>query len=932
MSESLYFVGIDLGTTNSSLAYFDTRHPRGKPSIFSVPQLVKPNQIEKLKILPSFLYLPAEFEFSANSLEMPWPYSPIHQGIVGQMAKTHGQKVPQRLVHSAKSWLCHSAVDRHASILPWGSPIEVTKISPVEASRRYLEHLKKAWNSTKAKSELEYLEHQNIVLTVPASFDEVARELTLEAAQQAGLKKVILLEEPMAAFYYWISNYETNWPKKLQGSQLALVCDVGGGTTDFSLIEVISEKGHFQFKRLAVGDHLMLGGNNMDLALAVYLEQTQAKKKLDPVELTELASLCAEAKETLWQAPETDKFSFSLLRRGSSVIANTLKFQLSCSDLHQILLEGFFPLLPWEESLGKPVSSGLKELGLPYVSDPAITRHLLKFLKKQLPPERPKIDLVLFNGGALIPQAIRDRLLQQISQWFSSPEKQWLPMVLHNKNLHLAVTYGAAYFNQVRSSGRGIRIEGGTPRSYFLEVQSATSANVDPKIGTKKAICLLPFGTQEGQSCQITQHTFEVLARQPVAFPLYSSTVRKQDRAGDLVEIQEEEMLALPLVQTVLQVGRKAKNQQIPVCIEANLTEIGTLELWLTATDSDRRWKLQFSTSTDAPPLAVSSPLPEETIPFPRQEVLTLLRQTFHERVPKEFGPNLLTSHLEQTLQLSRESWDLQMSRKLWDLLFEMADQRHLSPEHETRWLNLIGYCLRPGRGVIGDEQRFKKLWPILKEGVTFDRHTQSWVEWWILWRRISAGMNGNQQLEIFYKMPLLPSTAAKKNMKRHLSPQEQIETWRAAASFEYLPITTRLELGDLLIKKIVSSSENKNFEFWALGRIGARTPLYARKNAVLPPEKIKHWIQQLLALEDPRAEKFYTLAELCKRSGDRVIDIEEMLRQEVTQHLHAHPEISGMLSLCQMVEEVVELNASLQKHYFGDSLPPGLILVASSS
>ncbi|MEK7485794.1 MAG: Hsp70 family protein [Planctomycetota bacterium] len=927
-----YLIGIDLGTTNSSLAYLDRRTQKNKPLIFSIPQLVKPGVVEKFQMLPSFLYFPAEFEFRPELLSLPWKEGSSSQFIVGEMAKKQGQEVPLRVIHSAKSWLCHSAVDRSARILPWGSPPDVPKLSPIETSRAILEYLKEAWNSVKAKNETERLEQQEIVLTVPASFDEVARELTIVAAQKAGLKQVTLLEEPMAAFYYWIANYESNWPKKLQekcknSGQLALVCDVGGGTTDFSLIEIQSDQKTFQFERFAVGEHLLLGGNNMDLALAIDLEQTQAKRKMSSREMSELVALCAQAKEALFQKNEPDTTTFSVLARGSTVLASALKFELASSHLEKVILNGFFPLVPWEEEEKKSSAPGFREFGLPYASDPAITRHLRKFLKKHLPEDRI-VDLVLFNGGALIPQKIRDQILQQLSLWFSGKiTKNWNPVVLHNKNLHLAVAYGAAYFNWVRS-GKGIRISGGTPRSYFLEVQA-----LQKKSEARSALCLLPFGTKEGEICKIDEPLFEVITRRPVAFPLYASTLRKHDHLGDVVEIREEELTSLAPVQTVLQLGRKSKRDQIPVKLEAQMTEIGLLELWLSSTDSDHRWKLQFAT-TENSSMPVLDPESESEITpakdFPKNEVQDILTKTFQNPPSQASLPESLAGTLEHLLQLSKESWDLAILRQCWDLLFEVASKRNLAPEYETRWLNLIGFCLRPGKGVLGDEQRLKKIWPLLKDKVCFERHIQSRVEWWILWRRLSSGLNENQQLELFHKMPMVKSSSASRPVSTYISAQELTEMWRTAASLEHLPPNIRTEMGETLLKKIVSHPQDtKNYEFWALGRIGARVPLYAKMNRVLPALKVQSWIEKLLLLEDSRVEKFYTLAELAKKCGDRVLDIEESVREKILKQFDAHPEISGIATLSQMLKEVVALNASLQKHYFGDSLPPGIVLVS---
>lgn len=908
-----YLIGIDLGTTNSSLAYVRRRAPGKQKSavnLFPISQVVKPGVMEERDLLPSFLYLAGEFDLPPQSLSLPWDNRRNYA--VGYFARSQGQKVPGRLVHSAKSWLCHGGVDRYAPTLPWGSVEEVPKISPVDASARYLSYMRECWNHFHAGGPHEYLEKQPLVLTVPAAFDEVARNLTLEAAARAGLENVVLLEEPMAAFYYWIYSYHRRWPQAIQGDMLALVCDVGGGTTDFSLIEVIKEGDIFRFERVAVGDHLLLGGDNMDIAMALYLE-SQVGKKLDPVQFVQLVTHCSRAKETLWQKDAPGASEFAVVGRGSSVIGGSIKFRLSRSILDGIVLDGFFPFVPFDEEASKGQRIGFREWGLPYEAEPAISRHLLAFLKRHLPQGR-RPDLVLFNGGVLIPDIIRERVVEQISRWFSRGEA-WRPEILANDRLDLAVSYGAAYFNLVRS-GEGIRIAGGSPRSFFLGIRS------DRK---PEAMCVLPFGAREGDKFHIDRERMQVLAGQPVSFPLYSSTLRKSDKPGDIAEITPD-MIRLAPIQTVLRVGKTAKKREIPVEMHSEVSEIGTLDLWLSDRQSDRRWRLQFLVRSVPARSAPSGPLADTAIPA--DEISAVLARTFAAEA--DYPVENLTGRLEQAIGHKKDSWSLAANRKICDFLLEMAASRTASAGFEARWLNLVGFCLRPGLGAAGDEWRVKRLWSILQDKVCHDKDIQCWVEWWVLWRRIAGGLGRHQQLDIFRQMSshLLEAFAGKKSLRKHVKALELAEMWRTAASLENLPEELRCELGEEIVRRCRQGLEEH--ELWALGRLGSRTPLYGQN--IIAREKVVPWIRSILSLTGNDAARCYSLAQLARKTGDRAVDIDEDLRAEVLQALAAHCPSSRLTQLSQMVEEVTELNSGLQKHYFGDSFPPGLAMIGKTA
>ena len=479
-----YVMGIDLGTTNSAVAYADLTSRQDHPGdrrihTLAVPQLVATGEVARRPVLPSFLYLPGPHELPSGGTSLPWEQQRDY--MVGEFAREQGALVPGRLVSSAKSWLCHGGVSRTDPILPWGPEEEVQKVSPVEASARYLLHIREAWNHLMARGRDENrLEHQLIILTVPASFDEVARELTVTAAREAGMERVILLEEPLAAFYAWLSHHESDWQEEMRAGQLILICDVGGGTSDFTILAIREGERGLRFDRLAVGDHLMLGGDNMDLTLGRHLEAKLLGKpgKLESNRWRQLFHQCRRAKETLLSDSAGDaSMEITVLGSGAKLIADVLKATITRKEVERLIIEGFFPFVSPGEMPREERRTGLTELGLPYVQDPAITRHLSSFWKrfqtllhKETEREILYPDFLLCNGGALTPISIRDRLHQVVTRWFEdSAEENWTPRELHNPSLELAVAVGAAYYGLVRL-GQGVRVGAGSPRAYYAGV------------------------------------------------------------------------------------------------------------------------------------------------------------------------------------------------------------------------------------------------------------------------------------------------------------------------------------------------------------------------------------------------------------------------------------------------------------------------------
>jgi molecular chaperone DnaK (HSP70) len=610
--ETRYIIGIDLGTTNTALAQFDTAAPEEEARIVveSIPQLVNAGEVEERTLLPSFLYIPGELEFPKGALALPWEREP--QAFAGELARKRGAENPTRLVASAMSWLSYAAVNRAAPILPWGAPEEVKQLSPVEVSAQYLAHLRQAWDTrmgAKKNPELA-LSEQEVLLTVPASFDEEARELTLRAAESAGLKSVTLLEEPQAAFYAWIDAQGEAWRKRVKVGDLVLVCDVGGGTTDFSLITVSEENGELALKRVAVGEHILLGGDNMDLALARLLQGRLEEEghRVDTWQLQGLWHQCRLAKERLFAEPKSQKQPVTLLGKGSKLVGGTIKTELRREDLERVLTDGFFPVVGRDEMPARQRRIGFQELGLPYAADPAITKHLARFLAQQAAttsgPDGDAIRRgasgfacpthVLFNGGVMKAEMLRARVVETLNGWLESEgfEPLGAAGVLDAPDLDHSVARGAAYYGKAKR-GRGVRIRSGAARTYYIGIESAMPA-VPGMPAPLKALCVVPFGMEEGTEGRIPNREFGLVVGEPAEFRFLSSIVRKGDEMGSLIEDWGDEIEESSPLEVTLKLEGK-EDTVLPVRLETRVTEVGTLEIWCVTRDGSERWKLEFN-------------------------------------------------------------------------------------------------------------------------------------------------------------------------------------------------------------------------------------------------------------------------------------------------------------------------------------------------
>jgi molecular chaperone DnaK (HSP70) len=941
-----YLVGIDLGTTNSAVAFVDTESKDWTVQDFAVPQQVAAGLVESRPTLPSFHYEAAPGELASGALKLPWS-AEEPKTTVGVFARDHGAAVPGRLISSAKSWLSHTGVDRTAPLLPWHGSADVEKRSPLDVSAAYLAHLRYAWNDSHPEHPLE---QQDVVLTVPASFDEVARELTVQAARQAGFGSLTLVEEPQAAFYAWIAGQGDNWEARVRPGQTILVCDVGGGTTDFTLIRVrpvgqnlpAADGRQVHFHRVAVGEHLILGGDNLDLALAHHIEQrlaAEGKPKLDARQWGTLVRSARVAKETLLGPDAPAKQTINIAGGGSKLVGSSLRVELTRNEVERVLVDGFLPRVALAD---KPASrrSGFQEFGLPFAPDAAITRYLAAFLSSHREqvraegvdgdhdPARP--DLVLFNGGLFESPRLRQRLLDVLQSWFADNAhgaavgQPWTPTVLENARLDLAVARGAAYYGTVRR-GRGVRIRGGLAHSYYLGVESAAGAS---------AICLLPAGVEEGQTVDLPGRRFDLLIRQPVEFPLYYSATRTTDKPGQLVQVDSEQLTALPPIRTVLASGRSAAAANVSVELHAKLTEIGTLEIWCSEAAGQRTWRLQFDVRAASQAAAARHEGIAE-----RQGVLddqTIDACRAHIRAAFQKGgeaPASLIKRLEHVTAQSRWEWPASLLRSFWETLFDVEPGRRISLEHEARWLGLLGFSLRPGYGLAVDDWRVSQTWGrLFTQGPAFTRNEQVRAEWWILWRRIAGGLSAGQQANL--ADPLLADwrTFLRKGgvgVKGRLptfqfGPAESPEAWRLLGSLELLKPTAKQELGSILLDRLPREkvSQSRDAMLFALGRVGARVPVYGPLNAMVDSATAEAWLVRLLALNPPDDKAIFAAVQLARRTGDRFRDVSEATRSATLDWLRSRKAAAHQITL---VESGGSLEEEEQKTVFGESLPRGL-------
>ena len=921
-----FHVGIDLGTTHTVVAYAPAGADLGAAvRLFQIEQLVAPGEVAARGLLPSMRYVPAPGELPAADLVLPWGAADGDGVVVGELARQLGARVPGRWVASAKSWLSHGAVDRQAAILPWGAPDEVPKVSPVAASAGYLAHVRAAWNHRHPDDRLE---DQDLVLTVPASFDDAARALTLEAARSAGLDRLRLLEEPQAAMYDWLLRHRRTLAADLAGTRLVLVCDVGGGTTDLSLLRVGGHAAEPQLERIAVGQHLMLGGDNMDLALARWVESRLGgdapSARLGAAQLAQLIERCRAAKERLLAADAPASVPVTVLGAGSRLIGAARSVELTRDEVQHLVVDGFFPACAADERPRRERQGALVSFGLPYASDAAVTRHLAAFLQQHAQAGWP--DALLLNGGVFRAEAIAARLHATLAGWRGAPLRS-----LHPVDTDTAVARGAVAYALARR-GLAPRIGGGSPRSYFLLLDAGGPAGpTGDAPASPRAVCVLPQGSEEGREWALEGRSFSLRSGEPVRLNLVATTATatgQPPKAGELVELADGLTQALPPLVTVVRgAGGVGARREIPVHLAATLTEVGTLELHCIADDdAARRWRFEFQLRAGAGSVPVAAGLP------PRfDDAVALIEQVFGaaDRSADPRAVKQLRVQLEALLG-ARERWPMSTLRPLADALCRRLKGRRRSADHERLWLSLAGWCLRPGFGDALDAWRLEQLWPVFEQGVQHGHDARVCAEWWTLWRRVAGGLDESAQLRLLddFAINLRGGDAGVARPPRMVRGGWD-DMVRLGASLERIPAAHKAEIGDWLVAQLGRAGQpaaSDTWTLWALGRLGARVPFHGSAHTVVPPEQAAAWLEALLALDWRRVDgAAAAAANLARFSGDVARDLPAPTREAVAARLAAIQAPAGWIA---RLSELAPLDAAGERSVFGEALPLGLTLV----
>ena len=927
MARAKFSIGIDLGTTNCAMAFEALDGADSHTQVFVIPQWEKPGALSEFATLPSFLYLPAEHEAASLGGAAAW--------VPGRFARKQAAEMPGRVVHSAKSWLCHHTVDRSAPFLPWRSDAldPDRRISPVQASAILLQYLRAAWDAKFAGDGAEFrFDAQEITITVPASFDAVAQRLTLDAARQAGFpENVRLIEEPQAAFYRWLEKHDGPddfWkalPSDGPDARHVVVIDIGGGTSDFSLFEITRQPGSAvpQIKRVAVSDHLLLGGDNIDLALAHRVQQgLPSGADLAPAQWNFLVAQCRDLKERCLSGSGADAemFSVAMPGRGSGLLGGTLTARIGRAEIESILMDGFFPECTAD---AEPVrdQAALREWALPYAADSAVTRYLAEFLR-----DRPKVDAVLFNGGSLHPVALRLRLQRQIGAW----QEGRAPVILENPEPDLAVARGAARFGSILH-GRAARIEAGAARAIYLEVHAQAT---DVRGGVEhRLVCIFPRGAKADEEFSISLPGLELCVGRPVRFQPFYSTRHDEDRAGTLVEWDARSFHQLPPLQTVANLADrnlKDRSERLPVRLSAKMNELGLLQVLCVSADPrvKQSWPLEFNlrpheTEAAAGP-HVATPAEEAdlgvtvaTLESARERILSYLRGPVprHEKLTA----NNLLKHLEKILGTTKGNWSGALIRALWPALFASFECRAESAAHEEAWLITAGFLLRPGFGAARDSARIDELWQIHTKGAA---HATKGIELqqYILWRRVAGGLSHERQNAII--APELPKLRGRK-----APPAELV---RLAGALERLDVGVKSELAASFTVTAAELARGRQYcAPWlvALGLLLNRAPLYAGPAAVLPPAHVEEAYEALQSLDwaAPEISEILTLFLRAARVVDSPsLDLPKGLRGKIASRL----ENAGVAPLkVEKIRTFVPTESADQAGLFGESLPPGLIL-----
>jgi molecular chaperone DnaK (HSP70) len=937
MAEARFSIGIDLGTTNSVLAFVPL-HGNGQSEVLAVRQWATLSAVAESIILPSFLYLPEE----AAAAQLPVGGTDNQEWIVGLLARRRAAESPGRVVHSAKSWLCHHTADRSARFLPWGSEDidRQSKISPIRASALILSHFRRAWNRRFADAGAEFeFDSQEITVTVPASFDAAAQRLTLMAAVEAGLPDTVrLLEEPQAAFYCWLEQHDfsTDLAGRLTNDddqKHLLVVDIGGGTSDFSLFELRPQNGGSapHIKREGVGDHILLGGDNVDLAIAHLLEPrlTGERGKLSGARWDDLVARCRDLKEKLLTIDTRldEPYAISLPGRGSGLVAALRTALVTRAEIQNLLLDGFFPECA-PQSRPYRAQGALKEWGLPYASDGAVTRHLAEFLQG-----RPSVDAILFNGGSLRPEFLRERICRQIAKWQGGNP----PLALENADPDLSVARGAALYGRMLHHGTK-RIEAGAARAVFLEVRRGRTSE-DGQRGRPSLVCVLPRGATSEQRFEITGLPLEVQTNRPARFQAYYSTRDEKTKAGDVIDGSEEDHHALPPLETIIDVRastRGATGGAIPVKLIASANELGLLQVACVSTDPsiNESWPLEFnlrpheqdSQRTSKTVGVSNAPVPVK--PNVAGRALEIARARIKESFNRPANPRQsptatrILKNLEQIVGIPKSEWNAALVRALWPALESCSARRKESADYEEAWLILAGFLLRPGFGVAGDHVRIDRLWLLREQGLYFPGK-RSRIQEYVLWRRLAGGLDQRRQEQI------LAPEREKIRMQKNVPP----ELILLAGSLERLPIPTKTELATLFIDAAANLARGKKHcapYFGALSHVLSRAPLYAGPETVVSPDLVERAYGAFRNLDwaAPELAEVQTLFLRAARVvGNRNFDLPKAVRQRIAAQL----ESAGVSpQKTSKIKEFIALKGDERISLHDESLPPGLILTES--
>ena len=905
-SRARFAVGIDLGTTNTVVASASL-DGGGEARVFDVPQLVGLGEVQALPRFPSLLYAPVEGERAEDPFE-------DGRWALGEVARRRGADVPGRLVASSKSWLVHAGVDRTAAILPWGAPEQTPKMSPVEAAQRLLTHVRRVWDAAHPAAGLA---GQEVVLAVPASFDEAARELTVEAAHRAGLAPK-LLEEPQAAFYDWMARAGEEGIARLLGADdeaLVVVVDVGGGTTDLSLVRVLARP-RPEVARVAVGPHLLLGGDNMDLALAHAMEPrlVDAGDRLDPSRFAQLVAACRGAKEALLGTNPPAHAQVTIAGSGTRLVGNTRTARLERDEVEHIVLDGFLPVVG-ADALPQRARGALVAFGLPYERDVAITRHLAAFLRRHLPAGSWP-SAVLLNGGVFAASGIAKRVVGALASW-RGREVARLP----DADPDLAVARGAVAYALARL-GRGIRIGGGSARGYFVGVAGERAGQDD----RARAICVVPRGAEEGTTHVASGRTFALVVGRPVRFDLYASD-EVDAKVGDAVDVRDEVFLRLPPLATELDRDEDQAGHEVHVAIEGELTPIGTVDLACVevGTAPQRRFRLAFQLHTGDLPAPSRPPASPSQPPRRLEAAMELLDRAFGKARAEGGGREAkdLLRELERLLG-ERPQWTAETNRALFDALATRARARRRSVDHERVFWLLAGWCLRPGFGDALDPGRVALLAPLFDDRLAFPGEPRGWQSFFIAWRRVAGGLDEAMQLRMrdFIDPHLAPAGAGLKRPKKGVLALE--DALEMASSLERLVPPRRAELGGWVLERTWTDRDPRLWS--AIGRVGARVPAYASVHHVVSASVAERWLDHLLR---EKWESVPTAASaavaLARKTGDRARDVSDRVAREVEKRLTA---AAATTEQVRAVREVVRVGETERASFFGDALPIGLRLV----